>query len=155
MGQIPRFSFLVVAAVLLAVVGCTGVQIQTDIAKAQVYETRWQNDFAAVVSAAKDMIPLLPVDQQQAKRDLVTKIEADALQVFDTKDAALLAALQAAQANIDLTQFAQQVAAVIAEAVMLAAELKASPRVVEQVNNRLALLRADISRGALRGSATP
>jgi hypothetical protein len=145
-----QITFAVFMSFLVLVVGCNATQIKTDIQSALVFDDSAQSTFHTLATTAATMIPLLPADQQQSKRDLLTTIVIKGDQAFQAKEDALQAALLANQPNVDITQFALQIATVIEEIWQLASAVGVRADVLTQTQPNVARLKLQATQGFKR-----
>jgi hypothetical protein len=141
MLRYPKANLMAVVA-LLALTGCGNAKVNTALQQAQVIAASAESTFHTLAAAASAMIPLLPADQQAAKRDELTTIVLKGDQAFQLEEDAIKAALVANAETFDATAFAAAIATAMEDLLKLSAVLNVRPDVQQHAQTRLMMLKA-------------
>jgi hypothetical protein len=141
----PRFSSLMTVMALClvgATPACGNVKVNTALEAAQVATESAQATFTMLSAAASSMIPMLPLDQQAARRDELTQIVLKGDQVFQAANDAIRSARTANAETFNAGQFVTAIAAVMEDLMRLSTAVGVRSDVVAHAKARVAVLKA-------------
>jgi len=121
---------------------CGNAKVNTALEQAQVISASAESTFRTLVTAASAMIPLLPADQQAAKRQELTDIALKGDQLFQAEADAIKAALAANEQTFDVAKFTAAIAVVIEDLLRLSSAVGVRSDVVQNAQVRVARLKA-------------
>lgn len=133
-------AIALIAIALLA--GCGNAKVNTALQQAQIVAASAETTFHTLATAASAMIPLLPADQQAAKRDELTTIVLKGDQAFQLEEDAIKAALAANAETFDASAFATAIAIAMEDLLKLSAVLNVRPDVRQHAQTRLTMFKA-------------
>jgi hypothetical protein len=136
----PNNLALMLMVGLLA--SCGNAKVNTALEQAQVISASAESTFHTLVTAANAMIPLLPADQQAAKRQELTDIALKGDQLFQAESDAIKAALAANEQTFDVAKFTAAIAVVMEDLLRLSSAVGVRPDVVQHAQVRVARLKA-------------
>lgn len=139
---IPKPSHMATMLLVGLLASCGNSKVNTALQQAQVMSASAESTFHTLVTAANAMIPLLPADQQAAKRQQLTDIALRGDQLFQAEADAIKAALAANAETFDVAQFASAIAVVMEDLLKLSSSVGVRPDVVANAQVRVARLKA-------------
>jgi hypothetical protein len=136
------FALMVMVCCVIPVSGCGNQKVSSALDAVQAASESAKTTFHVLATAAESMIPLLPADQQAAKRELLTQIVIKGDLIFQAEEDAILAAIQANAQTLDVSAFTAAIATVLEDLLSLSQVLNVRSDVVANAQARVTLLKA-------------